>query len=108
EACDDVAGRWIGHYCVAASSFQLAAFTTAREHFQKALALDDLEQARIASSSTGLDLGVHILNFFSRTLAVLGLPHQPRFRRDELLVRGSAFGHTASQPHASVPSLRAC
>src|SRR5262245_54851027 len=69
---------------IAQSSFQAAALSTATEHFQKALALDDLERARIACSSTGADIGVHILNYFSRTLAVLGLPHQATMRRDEL------------------------
>src|SRR5215813_10062873 len=52
ESCDDIAGRWIGHYCVGASSFQAGALGTATEHFQKALALDDLEQARILCHST--------------------------------------------------------
>jgi tetratricopeptide (TPR) repeat protein len=102
EACNDIAGRWIGHYCIAQSSFQAAALSTAREHFQKALALDDLEQARITCSSTGHDIGVHILNYFSRTLAVLGLPHQAKMRRDELLVRGKALGHAPSHAASCV------
>jgi predicted ATPase len=97
EACHDITGRWIGHRCIAMSSFQAGALSTATEHFQKALALDNLEQARILCQSTaGQDLGVNILNVFSRALAVLGLPQQARSRRDELLVRGSALGHTPS------------
>jgi hypothetical protein len=103
ESCDDIAGRWIGHYCVGASSFQAGALGTATEHFQKALALDDLEQARIlCHSTTGRDVGVLILNYFSRTLTVLGLPHQARSRRDELLVRGRALGHTPSRASSCV------
>ena len=46
EAHHDIAGRWIGHYCIGESCFQAGALGTATKHFQKALALDDLEQAR--------------------------------------------------------------
>ena len=46
-------------------------------------------------------LGVVLLNFFSRTLAVLGLLHQARSQRDELLVRGRALGHTPSHACAA-------
>jgi predicted ATPase len=96
DAHDDVRGQWIGHCCTGMSSFQEAAFSTAKEHFEKALILDDLEQARNAYCFTGLDLGVLILWYFSSTLGVLGLPLQARLRRDELLVRGRALGHKVS------------
>ena len=103
ETHHDVAGRFIGHYCIGQGSFQAGALSTATEHFQKALALDDLEQARIVCHSTaGLDIGANILNYFSRTLAVLGLPHQARSRRDELLVRGRALGHAPSHATSCV------
>jgi hypothetical protein len=54
------------------SSFQEAAFRKAREHFQKAVVLDDLEQARAVSYVIGYDLGVQVLSYFSRALAVIG------------------------------------
>jgi hypothetical protein len=79
------------------SSFQAGALSTATEHFQKALVLDDLEQARIVRSFTGHDLGIQVLYYFGRTLAVLGFLHQSRLRRDELLMRGTALGHTPSR-----------
>ena len=97
ETHRDVAGRWIGHYCIGQSCFQAGALDTATEHFRNALALDDLEQARIVChSTTGADLGVLVLNYFCRTLAVLGVPHQARSLRNELLVRGRALGHAPS------------
>jgi predicted ATPase len=101
ETCHNIAGRWIGHSCVGTSSFQAAAFTNATEHFQKALDLDDLEQARIVChTTTGQDVGASILSFFSRTLAVLGFPPKARLRRDELLVRGKALGHAPSRAYS--------
>jgi predicted ATPase len=93
---NDVAGRWIGQCCIGTSSFQEAAFRTAREHFEKALILDDLQQARDVYYFTGFDLGVGTLNYFSRTLAILGFLDQAKRRRDELMVRGRALGHAAS------------
>jgi hypothetical protein len=50
------------------SSFQEVAFRKAREHFQKAVVLDDLEQARAVSYVIGYDLGVQVLSYFSRAL----------------------------------------
>jgi predicted ATPase len=108
EARDDVAGRWIGHCIVGMSSFQLAAFSTASEQFQKALVLDDLEQARIVCKTTGHDVGVPILTYFSRTLAILGFLHQAKLRGDELLVRGRALGHTPSRAYSCNGACMTC
>jgi class 3 adenylate cyclase/tetratricopeptide (TPR) repeat protein len=108
EARDDVIGRWIGHCMVGMSSFQLAAFSTASEQFQKALALDDLEQARIVCETTGHDVGVPILTYFSRTLAILGFPHQAKLRGDELLVRGRALSHTPSRAYSCNGACMTC
>jgi predicted ATPase/class 3 adenylate cyclase len=100
ETRENVMGRWIGHCMVGMSSFQLSAFSTAREQFEEALALDDLEQARIACTTTGHDIGVPILSYFSRTLATLGYLHQAKLRGDELLERGHALGHKPSHAYA--------
>jgi predicted ATPase len=99
---NNVAARCIGHCCTGITSFQEAAFSIAREHFEKALILDDLEQARNVYYLTGHDVGVQILSFFSRTLAVLGFLQQARSRRDELLVRGRALSHTQSRAQSYV------
>jgi class 3 adenylate cyclase/tetratricopeptide (TPR) repeat protein len=108
ETSGDIAGRWIGHCCLAFSSLQVGAFCAAREHSQKAMVLDDLERASAVCQFTALDLGVQALANHDRALAILGFPHQARLRRDELLVRGRTLGHTLSTvyslSHAAVTS----
>jgi class 3 adenylate cyclase/tetratricopeptide (TPR) repeat protein len=96
ENHNDVQGRWFGHAYVAINSLYTMALKASKEHFEKALVLDDLEQARSVCQFVGHDVGVAILTHFSKTLALLGFPNQARLRRDELLVRGRALGHTPS------------
>jgi predicted ATPase len=100
ESHNDVPGRWIGHGCAGINSLYTMTLKSSKRHFEQALALDNLEQARAACQFVGHDRGVAVLSHFSKTLATLGFLDQARWRIEELLIRGRALGHKPSHAYA--------
>jgi tetratricopeptide (TPR) repeat protein len=98
EKHNDLPGRWIGHGCAGINSLYTMALKSAKAHFEQAVALDSLEQARAVCQFVGYDRGVASLSHFAKTLVILGFLDQARSCTEE--VRGRALGHTPSRANS--------
>ena len=100
EECGDVAGKWMAQSCLGLSSFMRGAVTSALDHLERALTLDDPQMAGHAAAFAGQDISIHALTYASRALTVLGYTDKARARIGETFARAKMLHHAPSSAFA--------
>jgi predicted ATPase len=98
----------VAHYCMGATASCRGECTTARDHLERSLALEDPRQAQAVVAVTGRDNAVVTLILLTEILAILGYAGKARVIAEEAIRRGNLLAHVPTLAYAQGAHRNLC